>query len=90
MLLKKFNLPADELNTVVLVEGEKVFTRSDVPLRVCQKLGGTWSLMAVFFVVPKFVRNGIYDWIARNRYRWFGKQEACMLPTAELKARFLG
>ena len=87
--LKKFNLPADELNTVVLVDGEKAYTRSDVPLRIFKKLGGWWSLLQVFFVVPRPIRNAVYDWIAKNRYRWFGKKEACWLPTPELKGRFL-
>jgi predicted DCC family thiol-disulfide oxidoreductase YuxK len=82
-------LPVRELSTVVLVEGEKVYTRSDVPLRIFKKLGGWWSLPAVFFIVPKFIRDAVYDWIARNRYRWFGKREQCMIPTPVLRSRFL-
>ncbi|MBI5916111.1 MAG: thiol-disulfide oxidoreductase DCC family protein [Bacteroidetes bacterium] len=88
-LLQKFNLPVSELNTVVLVDGGKALTRSDVPLRILKYLGGGWKLLGVFRIVPKFVRDAVYDWIARNRYRWFGRQEACWLPTPELKARFL-
>lgn len=89
-LLQKFNLPTDELNTVVLVDGGKVYTRSDVPIQVGKKLGGWWHLLQMFFIIPRPLRNAVYDWIARNRYRWFGKKEECWLPTPELRERFLG
>lgn len=89
-LLQKFNLPTDELNTVVLVDGGKVHTRSDVPIQVGKKLGGWWHLLQMFFIIPRPLRNAVYDWIARNRYRWFGKKEECWLPTPELRVRFLG
>jgi predicted DCC family thiol-disulfide oxidoreductase YuxK len=88
-ILRKFNLPLHELNTVVLVEGEKVYTQSDVPLHIFGKLGGWWRLMQVFSVVPRPLRNAVYNWIARNRYAWFGKSETCWLPTPVLKKRFL-
>ncbi len=88
-LLRQHNLPTDELNTVVLVDAGRAYTRSDVPLRIFGKIGGAWSLLAVFRIVPRPLRNAVYDWIARNRYRWFGKKEACWLPTPDLKARFL-
>lgn len=87
--LKKFKLPTDELNTVVLVDDDKAYTRSDVVLQISKKLGGWWRLMQLFYIVPRPVRNVVYDWIARNRYRWFGKKDECWLPTPELKRRFL-
>ncbi|NJL75454.1 MAG: thiol-disulfide oxidoreductase DCC family protein [Saprospiraceae bacterium] len=78
------------LNSVVLVEGKRVYTHSDAALLVGKRLGGIWfvlsSLAAVF---PTSFRNVVYNWIAKNRYRWFGKKEACMLPTPKLKNRFL-
>jgi predicted DCC family thiol-disulfide oxidoreductase YuxK len=58
-------------------------------LRVFKKLGGTWSLLYIFIVIPSFIRDALYDFIAHNRYRWFGKRNECMLPTEDLKARFL-
>jgi predicted DCC family thiol-disulfide oxidoreductase YuxK len=88
-LLQAHHLPTGELNTVVLVDGGKAYTQSDVPLRIVGKLGGLWPVFQVFFIVPRPLRNAVYDWIARNRYRWFGKKEACWLPTPDLKARFL-
>lgn len=89
-MLQRYNLPTGELNTVVLIDGSKAYTRSDVPLRIFKQLGGWWSVLAVFSVVPKFIRDAVYDWVARNRYRWFGKKNECWLPTPELRARFLG
>lgn len=88
-LLRQYNLPVDELNTVVLIDKGKAFTRSDVPLRIAQKLGGWWALATLMFPVPKFARDWVYNWVAKNRYRWFGQKEECMIPTPELRQRFL-
>lgn len=67
----------------------KSYIRSGAALRIFRELGGFWSLLYVFMIVPRFLRDGIYDCVARNRYRWFGKRSECMIPTPELKARFL-
>lgn len=88
-LLTQFNLPPKALDSVVLIAGEKVFLRSAAALEIARKLGGIWALAYVFIVVPRPIRDAVYDWVARNRYRWFGKQQACMVPTPELKSRFL-
>ncbi len=89
-LLRKARISTTELSTVVLWENGKFYTHSDVPLRVVWHLGGWWIFFTVFKIIPKSLRDTIYEWIAKNRYRWFGKKESCMLPTPELKARFLG
>ena len=88
-ILQEHHLPTGELNTVVLVDSGKVYTCSDVPLRIFGNLGGLWPMLKVLFIVPRPLRNAVYDWIARNRYKWFGKKEACWLPTPALKTRFL-
>jgi predicted DCC family thiol-disulfide oxidoreductase YuxK len=88
-LLGKFNLPTQQLNSFVLIEDDKAYTRSTAVLRMLKKLGGRWSLLYAFIIIPAFIRNGTYNWIARNRYKWFGKKEECWIPTAELKERFL-
>lgn len=88
-LLKKFGFHSEDFDTVVLVDGERIFTRSDVPLEIVRRLGGAWSLLTVFKIIPRFIRNAVYDWVARNRYRWFGKKEECMLPRPEWKGRFV-
>ena len=87
--LKKHNLPADNFNSFILLEDEKVYTRSAGALRMLKHLGGGWSLFYAFMILPKFIRDVVYNWVARNRYKWFGKQDACMIPTPELKERFL-
>ena len=87
--LKKNNLPADTFNSFILLEDEKIYTRSTGALRMLKHLGGGWSLFYAFIILPKFIRDGVYNWIARNRYKWFGKKDACMIPTPELKERFL-
>lgn len=88
-LLKKFNLPADDFNSFILVEGNNFYSRSTGALRMLKKLGGGWKLLHGFMIVPKFIRDAVYNWIARNRYKWYGKREECMIPTPDLKERFL-
>jgi predicted DCC family thiol-disulfide oxidoreductase YuxK len=87
-LLKKYQLP-DSLETVVLIENDKAYTYSTAPLRVTRHLRGLWKIGFVFIIVPPFIRHAIYRFIARNRYRWFGKKESCMMPTPAIEARFL-
>ncbi len=88
-LLKKFDLPATDFNSFVLVEKDRVYTRSTAALRIAKQLSGGWKLIYGFIIVPGFIRNAIYNWIARSRYKWFGKKNECMIPTRELKERFL-
>jgi predicted DCC family thiol-disulfide oxidoreductase YuxK len=88
-LLQRSGLPADQLDSFVLVENNKVYTRSTGALRVCRKLGGAWSLLYVFRIVPRPLRDAVYNWIARRRYSWFGKKDSCWLPSPEWKSRFL-
>lgn len=88
-LLQEAKMSMNDLNTVVFYDEEKFYTHSDVGLRVARHLGGWWTSFLIFKIIPKSLRDGIYNWIAKNRYRWFGKRESCIIPTAELKARFL-
>jgi len=78
-----------ELGTVVLVADGKLFTRSDAVLELLRRIGGFWSLAYGFKIVPRFLRDAAYKAVAGNRYRWFGKSEACWLPRPEWSARFL-
>ncbi|MFT3936035.1 MAG: thiol-disulfide oxidoreductase DCC family protein [Chitinophagaceae bacterium] len=87
--LKKYNLPADNFNSFMLVEGEKLYTQSTAALRMLKHIGSAWALFYAFIIVPKFIRDAVYKFIARNRYKWFGKKEACWIPTPALKAKFL-
>lgn len=88
-LLKKFDLETEKLDSVVLVEGSRFYARSDAALEVARRMRGFWKLLYVFKIVPRLIRDPIYDWVARNRYRWFGKKDQCMLPAPGFKERFL-
>jgi len=88
-LLKQFHLPDNELNTVVLIEGGRAFTRSEVVFQVVRKVGGIWLVLFLFKIIPRPVRDAVYDWVARNRYKWFGRKAACPVPPAEVRERFL-
>ena len=80
-----------ELNSesVVLIENGKYYFHSSAALRISLHLKGVWKLMAVFYILPVFIRDGIYNFIARNRYRWFGKKETCMVPDEKIKSKFI-
>ena len=78
-----------ETDSVILIEDGKVYTHSTAALRVAKKLSGAWKFLYGFWIVPKFIRDFAYSLFAKNRYRMFGKQEACMLPTPDVRARFL-
>lgn len=88
-LLKQFNLPSENFNSFILVQDNKVYNKSTGALKVARQIKGAWSWLYIFIIIPKFIRDAVYNWIAQNRYKWFGKKDACMLPTPELKARFL-
>jgi predicted DCC family thiol-disulfide oxidoreductase YuxK len=75
--------------TIVLIERDTIYDQSTAVLRIALRLSGLWPLAAVFLIVPKGLRDAVYRGIARNRYRWFGRRDSCMVPTAELRSRFL-
>ena len=88
-LLVQYHLPVSDMESFVFIENDKAYNRSTAALKVCRHLRGLWPLSYVFIIVPKFIRDGIYNWIAKNRYKWFGQKQECMIPTPEVKARFL-
>ena len=88
-LLSEWGLNGTAIDSVVLVEGGRASVKSTAALRIARRLSGLWPLVVVFLIVPRFLRDAVYDVIARNRYRWFGRSEQCMVPSAELRARFL-
>ena len=88
-LVQQYGFPADDMHSFLFIENGKAYNRSTAALRVCRHLKGLWLLCYGFIIVPAFIRNGIYDWIAKNRYKWFGERQECMIPTPEVRARFL-
>ena len=87
-LLKRRQAPTD-VNSVVLIEGERIFYYSTAAIRIARYLRWPAKLLYALIVVPRFIREPIYKWISRNRYRWFGKKESCRIPTEKEKSRFL-
>ena len=83
------HLPPEDFHTFLFIENNKIYTKSTAALKVCKYLKGLWSLLYGLIIVPEFIRNGIYNWIAKNRYQWFGKKEVCMIPSADVRSRFL-
>lgn len=88
-LVKQYGLPENDMRSFLFIENEKMYNRSTAALRVCRHLKGLWPLCYAFIIVPPFIRNGVYDFIAKNRYKWFGQKEECMVPSADVRARFL-
>ncbi|SFB68969.1 Predicted thiol-disulfide oxidoreductase YuxK, DCC family [Halobiforma haloterrestris] len=79
-----------DLESVVLVEGDDCYVKSDAVIRIARHLGGIYALAAVGRLVPRRLRDWLYDFVAANRYDWFGKREQCMVPTGDVRERFLG
>jgi predicted DCC family thiol-disulfide oxidoreductase YuxK len=76
-------------DSVVFIEDGKAYLHSTAAVRIARHLRAPWSFLRVFWIVPRPIRDAVYRWFARNRYRWFGKTDACRVPTPELEARFL-
>lgn len=76
--------------SILLVENDRVYDRSTAALRIARHLSGLWPALSVLLLVPRPLRDAVYDWAASRRYRWFGRLDACRLPTPELRSRFLG
>jgi predicted DCC family thiol-disulfide oxidoreductase YuxK len=88
-LLKQYDLADNDLNSFVLILDNKAYTRSSAALNVAKYLAGPSKLLYGFIIVPPFIRNAVYNFIAKNRYRWFGKKDSCMIPTATIISRFI-
>tara|TARA_R110002033_G_scaffold2252_3_gene15825 strand:+ start:7766 stop:8182 length:417 start_codon:yes stop_codon:yes gene_type:complete len=89
-IIKNHKIDTSKIDSILLYTPEKgIHYKSTAALKIAAKLGFPINLMGVFFIVPPFIRNWVYDYIAKNRYKWYGKQEACWIPTPELKSKFL-
>jgi predicted DCC family thiol-disulfide oxidoreductase YuxK len=87
--ISKYQIDTRKTDSVIYIKNNNVYSRSAAALRIVKQLDGLWPLLFIFIVIPPFIRNLIYDFIARNRYKWFGKKESCMIPSHDLKSRFL-
>ncbi|MCK7590952.1 DCC1-like thiol-disulfide oxidoreductase family protein [Subsaxibacter sp. CAU 1640] len=89
-IIKEFKIDINKIDSILLYSEENgISYKSTAALKIASKLGFPRNLMVGFLIVPAFIRNWVYDYIAKNRYKWYGKKEECMIPTPELKAKFL-
>lgn len=88
-LLAEFGIDPADTDSIVLVDGDSHYVKSAAALRIAKDLNGIYPLLYSFIAVPGFLRDGVYDIVAKYRYRWFGKKESCMIPTIDLQSRFL-
>ena len=89
-ILNHIGINREPTDSMVLYEpGKAYFYKAEAALKITNELGGLYHLLNILQIFPKFISNSVYDYIAKNRYRWYGKQESCMIPTPELAAKFL-
>ncbi|MFB1022395.1 MAG: thiol-disulfide oxidoreductase DCC family protein [Vicingaceae bacterium] len=88
-MIPKDVLNRENLDTIIFYNDGKFYDRSSAVLKICKALGGKYYVFLVGYLIPRFIRDGLYRFIANNRYKWFGKKEQCRIPTADLKERFL-
>lgn len=88
-VLQQFHLPVNQFNSFILLQDGKLYYKSTAAIKVMQQMRGGWKWLSyLLWIIPFFIRDFFYDFIARNRYKWFGKQESCWVPTPELRALF--
>jgi len=88
-LLQEFNENETGLDSIVLIENNKLYKRSTASLKITKQLRRPYSLLYLFIIIPSFLRDPIYNFIAKNRYKWFGKKDVCMIPTPAVKDKFI-
>lgn len=89
-ITKHLGIDTSKIDSIILYEpGLAYYYKAEAAIKVAKYLGGIYDLIGIFLILPKVITNRFYDYIARNRYRWYGKKESCMIPTPELKAKFL-
>ena len=89
-LVEERGIDTSQIDSIILIEpGVAYYTKSTAALKIAQSFGGVWQLASVFEWIPEKIRDWVYDYIAKNRYKWYGRKDACMIPTPELKSKFL-
>jgi predicted DCC family thiol-disulfide oxidoreductase YuxK len=89
-IMKKIGLSDRGIDSIILyIPGQAYYYKSEAAFEIARELGGLRRLLPVLGYLPKFITDGVYDYVARNRYKWYGKKDACMIPTEEIKSKFI-
>ena len=88
-ILEKLGLPGEDLKTMILAENDRFYTKSSAALKIIKRMSGFWPIFYVFIIIPSGICDLFYDFVAKNRYGWFGRKEECLVPSPDLKDRFL-
>lgn len=89
-IINEYDLNTSQTDSILLYSNEKdLKIKSSAAIAIASKLGFPRNLLSIFYIIPPFIRNWVYDYVAKNRYKWYGKKDACMIPTPELQERFL-
>jgi predicted DCC family thiol-disulfide oxidoreductase YuxK len=88
-LLNNYQIDQNYLDSIILIRGDQVYYKSQAALEIAKKLPGFWPALSIFKILPKSINDFVYDFIAKNRYRWYGKRETCRLPSEEERMKFL-
>ena len=88
-ILIENGIDPNKFDSIILIENGKAYMKSTAALRIARRLGSAYPLTYIFILIPPFMRNWIYDVVGRNRYKWYGKKDSCMIPTPDLRKKFL-
>ena len=89
-IIKYIGIDTSKTDSIILYEpGHPYYYKAEAAIKIAKNLGGIFSVLGIFSIFPKWLSNRVYDYVARNRYKWYGKKDACMIPTLKLKAKFL-
>jgi predicted DCC family thiol-disulfide oxidoreductase YuxK len=88
-ILRQFQLSTDDYETFLFIEEGKLFTKSTAAIKILRHLGMPWSLLGIFLLIPRQIRDPFYDFVARHRYQWMGKSDSCRVPTEKDRKRFV-
>ena len=89
-IIKHININTSKVDSIILYEsGIAYYYKAQAALKIAKYIGGLYNLLRIFSILPNGISNAVYDYVAKNRYKWFGKKESCMIPTLELQSKFL-
>lgn len=89
-IIKYINVDTSRTDSIILYEpGHAYYYKAEAAIKIASEIGGLYSLLRIFSILPDWLSNSVYDYVAKNRYKWYGKKDACMIPTPKMKAKFL-